>query len=116
MKGQTLSNSPCKEGIDCGEARGQNMPKTRQSLRLLPHEDEVLRTLYRDYNIPTDQFPQRPDDLIRLVTTWNNLTGRTEAAPDVLHYMVTRREKGQWERLGRGAGNGLTRPSVQFTE
>lgn len=46
------------------------MPRKRQPLRLLPHEDELLRTLYREFDIPTDQYPQRPDDLTRLVSTW----------------------------------------------
>jgi hypothetical protein len=92
------------------------MPKTRQALRLLPHEDELLRTLYKEFNIPTDQFPQRPDELMGLVGAWNNFTGRAESAPDVLHYMVTKRKKGKWERLGQGAGDGFTPTSVQFTE
>jgi hypothetical protein len=92
------------------------MGKARQSLRLLPHEVELLRTLYREFNIPTDQFPQRPEDLTRLVDTWNNFTSRKEAAPDVLHYMITRRKMGEWERLGRGAGNGFSRPKVDFSE
>jgi len=92
------------------------MPTTRQSLRLLPHEDELLRTLYRDFDIPTDQYPQRPDDLIRLVESWNSLTGRSESPPDVLHYMITRRKKGKWEKLGRDAGNGFTRPTVALNE
>lgn len=79
------------------------MSRTRASLRLLPEEDAALRQLYKHSGIPTDQYPQRPDDLVRLVDTWNGLTGRKETAPDVLHYMVTRRKKGEWERLGRGA-------------
>lgn len=92
------------------------MPKTRQSLRLLPNEDALLRTLYREFDIPTDQFPQRPEDLNRLVTSWNNLTGRKESPPDVLHYMITRRKKAQWEKLGRDAGSDFTRPKVDFSE
>lgn len=91
------------------------MQRTRHSLRLLPHEDELLRTLYREFDIPTDQYPQRPDDLGRLVGTWNNLTGRKEQGPDVLHYMITRRKKGNWERLGRDAGQGFARPRIDFT-
>lgn len=51
-----------------------------------------------------------------MVTTWNNLTGRAEAAPDVLHYMVSRRKKAKWERLGRNAGNGFASPAVQLTD
>lgn len=92
------------------------MPTTRQSLRLLPHENEVLRTLYREYDIPTDQYPQRAEDLNRLVENWNNLTGRKEGAPDVLHFMITRRKKGEWEKLGRNAGKDFSRPTVEFSE
>src|SRR5262245_21472416 len=92
------------------------MPKKRQSLHLLPHEDKLLRTLYKEFNIPTDQYPQRPDDLIRLVSTWNDFTGRTESAPDVLHHMITKRKNGEWERLGRKAGNGFTPATVQFSD
>lgn len=92
------------------------MSKKRRSLGLLPHEDSLLRVLYREFNIPTDQFPQRADELARLVETWNNLCGRSEAAPDVLHYMITRRKKKQWERLGRDAGNGFSRPKVDFSQ
>ncbi len=92
------------------------MPQTRRTLRMLPHEDEVLRTLYRELNIPTDQYPQRPEDLIHLVTSWNNLTARNESGPDVLHYMITRRKKGKWEKLGREAGGEFIRPRLEFSE
>jgi hypothetical protein len=92
------------------------MPTTRNILRLLPHEEELLRTLYRDFNIPTDQYPQRPDDLVRLVTSLNDLTGRTESPPDVLHFMITKRKDGKWEKLGRNAGGNYTPPEVSFTE
>lgn len=92
------------------------MSSTRQSLRLLPHDDELLRTLYRDFNIPTDQYPQRPDDLMALVSAFNSLTGRNECAPDVLHYMITRRKKAKWEKLGRDAGNGFARPTVAMSK
>lgn len=92
------------------------MPRIRPTVRLLPHEDALLRALYLEYNIPTDQYPQRPDDLARLVDTFNNLSGRKEAAADLLHYMISRRKKKRWEKLGRGAGNGFSRPKVDFTE
>jgi hypothetical protein len=91
------------------------MSRTRPTLPMHVHEDEVLRTLYRDFNIPTDQYPQRPDDLIRLVESWNSLTGRREAPPDVLHYMISRRKKGRWEKLGRDAGRDFVRPTLEFS-
>jgi hypothetical protein len=92
------------------------MASLRQSLRLLPHEDALLRTLYREFNIPTDQYPHRPEDLMGLVDNWNNLTGRKESAPEVLHYMITRRKMGKWERLGRTTAEVLSRPRVSFME
>ena len=70
------------------------MPTKRRPLQLPPHKDELLRTSYREYNVTTDQFPQRPDDLIRMVSTWNGFTGRNESPPDVLHYMVNNRKNG----------------------
>ena len=91
------------------------MPTKRRPLQLLPHEDELLRTLYREYNVPTDQFPQRFDDLIRLVSTWNGFTGRNESPPDVLHYMINMRKNGKWERLGRVAGSGFAPQRLSFS-
>jgi len=33
------------------------MATRRQTLRLQTADEELLRTLYREYNIPTDQYP-----------------------------------------------------------
>jgi len=92
------------------------MATPRRTLRLQKDEDESLRALYREFDIPTDQYPHRPDDLQRLVSAWNQLTGRNESHSDVLHYMISRRKKGKWERLGRDAGEGFQRPQVAFTD
>ena len=85
------------------------MAKRRSSIRLQDHEDALLRTLYREFNVTVDQYPQRPDDLVHLVSTWNGLSGRDDTGPDLLHYMISRRKdnKGSrqgWEKIGRGAG------------
>jgi hypothetical protein len=92
------------------------MATSRPTFRLQRDEDESLRALYREFDVPTDQYPHRPDDLNRLVSAWNQLTGRSESPSDVLHYMITRRKKGQWERLGRNAGGNFQRPQVEFSE
>src|SRR5438067_9238452 len=92
------------------------MATPRMTLCLQKEEDVSLRALYREFNIPTDQYPHRPDDLHRLVSAWNQLTGRNETTSDVLHYMITRRKKGKWERLGRDAGGDFQRPHAAFTE
>jgi hypothetical protein len=92
------------------------MATRRRTFHLQKHEDESLRALYREFDITTDQYPHRPDDLQRLVSAWNDLTGRNESASDVLHYMITRRKKGQWERLGRDAGRDFRQPQVDFSD
>ena len=91
------------------------MAKKRPTLRLLPDEDRALRELYKLFRIPTDQYPQRPDDLARLVATWSELTGRNEASADVLHYMITRRKDGDWEKLGRDAGQDFSRTVIELS-
>jgi hypothetical protein len=92
------------------------MPVRRPKLKLQNDEEELLRTLYREYDIPTDQYPHRPDDLQRLVAAWNNLTGRNESASDVLHFMISRRKKGKWEKLGREAAKDYQKPQASFTD
>jgi hypothetical protein len=92
------------------------MPTKRRLLQLLPHEDELLRTLYRQCNIPTDQYPQKPDELLHLVGMWNAFTGRNESAPDVLHFMITRRKSKNWERLGRSETKGTAPQRLSFSQ
>lgn len=65
------------------------------------HEDDVLRALYVGKNIPTDQYPHRPDDLRELASNWNAICGRGESESDLLHFMITKRKKGKWPKLGR---------------
>jgi len=92
------------------------MAKPRTSVKMLPDEDACLRALYRQYDIPTDQYPQRAGELTHLVETWNGVTGRRESPADVLHYMVTRRKKGKWEKLGRKAVSSDSVMSEQFSD
>ena len=92
------------------------MVQVRKKLHMPPHDEEVLRTLYREMNIPTDQFPQRHGDLRRLVKSWNGLTSRTEADADVLHYMINERKNGKWEKLGRQAGSDFERVRTELSD
>ncbi len=77
------------------------MVRVRKSVAMLGHEDNVLRELYAQANIPTDQYPQRQEELESIVGDWNSICGRAEAPADVLHYMVTKRKRGKWIKLGR---------------
>jgi len=52
---------------------------------------------------------------LRLVGTWNGFTGRNKATPDVLHFMVTKRKNGEWERLGRTASSGFALQWLTFS-
>ena len=97
------------------------MSKRRFSSRLQDHEDALLRTLYREFDITIDQYLQRPDDLVRFVGTWNNLSGRDDTGPDLLHHMISRRKDNKgarkgWEKLGRDAGGGFKRPQVDLAD
>jgi hypothetical protein len=91
------------------------MATRRKSLRLQKDEDQALRELYREFRIPTDQYPHRPDDLERLAAAWNSITGRNEAALDILHYMITQRKQTKWERLGWNSGDDFKQQEVAFT-
>lgn len=77
------------------------MSKLKQSLRLQPEEDKLLRTLYKQFGVTSDRFPQYPEALHEFLETWNNLTGRQDSAADVLHYIFTQRKQGLWVKLGR---------------
>jgi len=74
---------------------------TRTKLQLKPEEDHLLRILYKQFDITTDNFPRQPDKLDEFTETFNSLTGRSDIGPELLHYMMTRRKKKQWVKLGR---------------
>jgi hypothetical protein len=65
-----------------------------------PDDRELLKSLYLQYRIPSDQFKRRSSDLHRFTQQWNMLTDRADGPGELLHYMVTRRKKAEWPRLG----------------
>ncbi|MDC0936195.1 hypothetical protein OAS39_07895 [Pirellulales bacterium] len=90
---------------------------TRTKLQLKPEEDHLLRILYKQFGITTDNFPRVPDKLEEFTNTFNGLTGRSDTAPEILHYMITRRKKSNWVKLGRQKQADLEQsPSYQFTK
>jgi hypothetical protein len=89
---------------------------TRTKLQLKPEEEHLLRILYQQVGITTDNFPRMPEKLDEFTETFNGLTGRTDTAPELLHYMITRRKKSQWVKLGRGKKSDQDQsPSHLFT-
>lgn len=57
---------------------------------------EVLKGLYLSFRYPSDQYRRRPKELSRFVATWNELTDRTDAPGEILHFIVTRRKNQKW--------------------
>lgn len=74
----------------------------KRKLKLSPDQDQCLRALYRQFDVTTDDLPRYPKVLRELVSTFNGLTDRSDAPEDVLHYMMTLRKLGKWEKIGRG--------------
>lgn len=72
----------------------------RKTLPLAREDDALLRLLYLQWKIPTDQFARRPEDMDAFTKNWNNLAGRSDSSIELLHYIVTKRKNGQWVRLG----------------
>jgi hypothetical protein len=66
-------------------------------MRLPRDEDALLRQLYLDFRIPIDQYrkPQRHAELAAFIQTWNDATGRSDAADEVLRYMMNQRKSGE---------------------
>lgn len=77
------------------------MSKVKNSLKLQPEEDNLLRTLYKQFGVTSDRYPQYPEALRDFVETWSNLTGRQDSPSELLHYIFTQRKRGLWVKLGR---------------
>jgi len=69
----------------------------RKTIRIAPDEDSLLRQLYIEFRIPTDQYskPQRHAELAGFVRAWNEATGRNDTDDEILHYMVIKRKSGK---------------------
>jgi len=76
------------------------MSSYRKSISLSPDEERLLRTMYYEAQIPTDQFPKRQREWSRFTAVWNQATGRNDSKEELLHWMVTRRKRGK-DRPGR---------------
>jgi hypothetical protein len=77
------------------------MTGNKWSLQLNLEQDKALRQLYRFYKVTTDNLPRVPRILGDLAGQFDALTDRNDSPEDLLHYMVTRRKDGLWEKLGR---------------
>jgi hypothetical protein len=76
--------------------------RMKQSLRLNAEEKKALEMLYVEVGATTDNLPRVPAVLKALVDDFNALTDRNDSKEDVLHYMMTRRKKQEWPKLGHG--------------
>lgn len=75
------------------------MRRLRRVIALDPAERQTLINLYLVRRLPTDRYQHRPRELASITDTFNNLTGRSDAPYEVLHYMRTQRKNGRWPRL-----------------
>lgn len=78
------------------------MTRTRRALQLSADEKEALKMLYVAVGVTTDNLPRVPDILQALADDFNALTDRNDSKEDLLHYMITRRKKKDWPKIGRG--------------
>lgn len=69
------------------------MAKRRKTIPLFDHEDRLLRRLYKEFRIPSDQYEKRPEDFALFVATWNDLSERHDSPGDILHYIKTKRKQ-----------------------
>ena len=67
-----------------------------KTLTLQPDEDALLRARYLHYQIPSDQYSRRPDELRLFLRDWNALSGRHDKEGELLHYIKTKRKNKQW--------------------
>ena len=79
------------------------MSKRKMSIRLNADERATLVDLYLRKEIPIDQYDERRDELVSLRDAWARITGRDNAASDILHYMRNQRKAGKWVTLGSNA-------------
>lgn len=64
-----------------------------------PHEREMLKHLYLEFRVPSDQYRRRPHFLDRFVRRWNVLADRHDSSGEILHFIVTKRKNGEWITL-----------------
>jgi hypothetical protein len=59
----------------------------------------MLKHLYLEFRIPSDQYKRRPQFLDRFVRRWNALAERHDSPGEILHFIVTKRKNGEWVTL-----------------
>jgi hypothetical protein len=75
------------------------MTLRHKSIRVLPHERDLLVNMYLERRIPIEQYEHRSEELAAFVEEWNRLTGRTDTGAGLVHYMRTQRKQGLWVRF-----------------
>lgn len=85
----------------------------KKKIVLLPHERDALIKLYLKWRIPIGQFQRRPAEQDDFMAEWRSLTGRSDTAGEVIHYMRNQRQQALWVRL---EGKALPAPPLaKFT-
>jgi hypothetical protein len=71
------------------------MSERRKKIPLRPDEDRLLRKLYIQWRIPRGQYKSHPVELAAFVQLFNNLSGLSYSALEVLHYIETQQKAGE---------------------
>jgi hypothetical protein len=73
---------------------------------MTPAEHQVLKRLYLEKQLGRDRYAQFPAELRDITDRFNGLTGRSDSANEVLHYVRTKAKQGRmgthgddWRRM-----------------
>lgn len=66
-------------------------------------EKPILKALYIEHGVATDQLRRDVETLRRITETFNRMTGHTFVSSELLRYMLNRRKASDWPKLGTKA-------------
>lgn len=70
-------------------------------IQMSNEEKEALKALYVEFDTPIDQFVQKRDRLVEMVSRFNKSVGGSSTPEEILHFMMNQRKRGLWPRLRR---------------
>ncbi|HEX4145991.1 MAG TPA: hypothetical protein VHY91_20995 [Pirellulales bacterium] len=77
------------------------MATRRKSIKILPHDRQLLVNLYVKYGLPIEQLEARPAELSAFTKEWHRISKQKHAVGELLHYMRNERKCGRWVKLGK---------------
>jgi len=90
-------------------------PKTK-TIKLLPHDREILVKLYCKYRLPIEQLEARPAELGAFVREWHRVSKQKHTEGELIHYMRNERKCSRWVKLGRNCQPPPPLPEMSLDE